>query len=88
MKVVLNKCFGGFDVSEEWAIAHGYGSRWEVDRMDPELIAAVEAEEKVEGPFGRLTVVEIPEEATDWEVNDYDGMESITAVIDGKLVHI
>lgn len=88
MKIVLNKCFGGFSVSDEWAKAHGCIDRWDVGRMDPALVAAVEAGEKVDGLCARLIVAEIPEEATDWEINDYDGMESIIAVVDGKLVHI
>lgn len=88
MKVVLNKRFGGFNVSKEWAMAHGYESGWEVHRMDPELVAAIEAGEEVSGPCALLTVAEIPAEATDWEINNYDGVESVIAVIDGKLVHI
>lgn len=88
MKIVLNECFGGFSVSEKWATDHGYASSWNVNRMDPELIAAVEAREEVNGPFSRLVVEEIPEEATDWEISEYDGIESIIAVINGKIVHI
>lgn len=88
MKIVLNECYGGFSVSEKWATDHGYASSWNVNRMDPELIAAVEAREEVNSPYSRLIVVEIPEEATDWKINEYDGMESIIAVINGKIVYI
>ena len=27
------------------------------------------------------------DEATDWEMDDYDGIETITYVVDGKLYH-
>ena len=58
-------------------------------RCDAKLIKAVEANaEAVNGPCAKLKVVEIPEEATDWEINEYDGLESITYVVDGKLHHI
>jgi hypothetical protein len=49
----------------------------------------VEADaEAINGACAKLKVVEIPEEATDWELNEYDGLESITYVVDGKLHHI
>ena len=35
-----------------------------------------------------LKVVEIPDDATDWELKEFDGMEQIIAVVNGKLVHI
>ena len=53
------------------------------------VFADVEADaEAVNGICAKLKVVEIPEEATDWEINEYDGLESITYVVDGKLHHI
>lgn len=47
----------------------------------------VEARGQVKTFEGRLEVVEIPEEATDWEIDEYDGQESITYVVDGKIYH-
>jgi redox-sensitive bicupin YhaK (pirin superfamily) len=35
----------------------------------------------------RLRLVEIPDTMTDWEKNDYDGIETITYVVDGKIYH-
>lgn len=88
MKIVLNECYGGYGVSEKWAKAHGYEYGWEVERTNPELIAAIEAGEAVSGSYSKLAVVEIPDEATDWEIIEYDGLDTIIAVVDGKLVHI
>ena len=34
-----------------------------------------------------LKVYVIPDDATDWEINEYDGMESLILVINGKIVH-
>lgn len=33
-----------------------------------------------------LCVVDIPDKATDWKLQEYDGFESIIAVVDGKLL--
>lgn len=38
--------------------------------------------------FGRLEhliVVEIPDESTDYYIEDYDGVESVIYVVDGKI---
>ena len=89
MKYVLNKCFGGFGLNEE--TLEKLGARWsgDVDRQDPRLIEMVEQDSaSVSGDFAELEVIEIPDEATDWEVDEYDGIESITYVLDGRLHHI
>jgi hypothetical protein len=31
--------------------------------------------------------VAIPDEATDWELDEYDGFERVTYVVGGKLYH-
>ena len=41
--------------------------------------------EDVDGYCAELEVVEIPDGATDYYLNEYDGMESIIYVLDGKL---
>lgn len=85
MTIVINSAFGGYRVPEEVATALNcwqYEDSAEV-RTAPEFIAWVENH-----PESTLTVVEIPEDATDWEINEYDGLESITAVVGGRLVHI
>lgn len=88
MKLVINTTFGGFCLPDEFCELHGL-ERWEdVLRDQPELVSYVEARGRVQTLGGKLKVVEIPEEATDWELNEYDGLESITYVVDGKLHHI
>jgi hypothetical protein len=83
MKVVLNKCYGGFGLSKEafefmgipW---DGYGYA-EVDRDDPKLVECVETlgSEKASGNLSNLAVVEIPD-GISWDIDDYDGIESIS----------
>lgn len=85
MKFVLNKCFGGFGLSD-WA-EEQMGCRFP-SRTNSNFIALVENyPNKVSDWGAELKVVEIPDNATDYEINDYDGHESIIYVVDGKLYH-
>lgn len=110
MKVVINRCWGGFSISkeaaefmaargnkqakaeiEEWKSKingrvknpkwYGYGYIEGFDggysRTDPDLVAAVESlGNEANGNLSKLVVVEIPD-GIDWEIDDYDGMETI-----------
>jgi len=88
MKLVINTSFGGFCLPDEFCELHGL-ERWDsVDRDQPELVSYVEARGQVQTLYGELEVVEIPQEATDWEINEYDGQESISYVLNGKLYYI
>ena len=87
MKYVINVNWGGFSVPEE--VKPAYNAYWNGSddyepRTDEALINWVLAHKNETG----LKVVEIPDEATDWELNEYDGWESIIAVVNGKLIHI
>ena len=90
MKIVINKCFGGFSVSDDAVRRLGLKSRYSgIERTNPHLVALVEEDaEKTSGSYAELEVVEIPDIATDWELDEYDGYESITYVVGGKLYHI
>ena len=81
MKIVINDKFGGY----------GYGvakkfeelvARYEDDRTAPELVEFVETHPD---ECGDLVVAEIPDTATDYYINEYDGHESILFVVDGKI---
>ena len=65
---------------------------WELEetenRNNPELINVVETlGDEVNTRSSELAVVEIPETATDWEINEYDGFETVTYVLNGKIFH-
>ena len=84
MKVVLNKDYGGFG----FGVADQYEDlvfQFDEDRTAPELVAFVE-EHPAE--CGDLAAVEIPDTTTDWEVDEYDGWETIIYVVDGKIHRI
>ena len=82
MKIVINKCFGGFGLSElgdiEYLTRSGKDmTSWEVERTDPILISMIEEDsETYSGQSAKLVVVEIPDNV-DWHISDYDGREHI-----------
>ena len=86
MKMIINACFGGFGVREDVEKKLGLDSMREDEiRTNPELIAMIEAGEDVDGYCAELKVVEIPDSATDYYLDEYDGAESIIYVLNGKL---
>ena len=89
MKIVISACYGGFSLSEEAVNAlrlrdsHDY-----VARTDKRLVELIESGMNCSGRFADLEVVEIPDEATDWEISEYDGSEEVIYVLDGIIYHI
>lgn len=89
MKMVINQCYGGFNLSAEAKKALGVEYAFDVKRTDPHLVEMVEKDgNAVGGEYSELAVIEIPDNATDWEMDEYDGFESVIAVINGKIVHL
>jgi hypothetical protein len=84
MKVVVNRCHGGFTLSDvaraQLARARGVAldcleRDWELKRDALDLIAVVEAMGRAsEGPYTSLEVVEIPDDV-EWQIDEYDGAE-------------
>jgi hypothetical protein len=91
MKVVINTSWGGFKLPEEVAKKLGcsvwgnFEDSYEaISRSDERLVEAIS-----NYPYRTtLDVVEIPDNATDWRIEEYDGMENVIAVIDGKIVDL
>lgn len=81
--IVINRCFGGFSLSEEayeylglkW---DGYGHAYYDKRDNSKLVECVETlgSEQASGVFARLKVVYIPDDV-EWEISNYDGMETV-----------
>ena len=91
MKMVINRCYGGFFISD-WCAAQlnipvdKYGPEYFPERNDPKFVELVKNHpDKVSGRMAKLKVVSIPDNATDWQLHDYDGAESIIYVVDGKI---
>ena len=82
MKIVLNRNWGGFSLPKKFCEIYGYSKYDEINRTDSKLIAFVE---KNPDEVNDLKVIEIPDDNTDYMIDEYDGFESIIYVIDGKL---
>lgn len=97
MKIAINKCYGGFSLSEFACEKLGCGPfdfsycYDKLSRTDEKLIDLIETygpEKCNRTSFSNaITIVEIPDEATDWEIVEYDGFETVTYVVDGKIYH-
>lgn len=92
MKIVINTCFGGFLLPDkalnmlglERAPLAAFGDG--LDRSDPRLVSCVETlGDYCRGDVCCLEIVEIPDNATDWYIFDYDGLETLVYVVDGKI---
>ena len=90
MKIVINRCFGGFGLSDA-AIAEyirrggaaieelrkGRHPDFALKRDDKVIVAIVEEMgEAAWSPYAELKVVDIPDDV-DWEIDDYDGVERV-----------
>ena len=85
MKVVINRCCGGFALSEEgWKFYRELGgkARWfrRKDRADPLLVAVVEElDREADGLSAELKIVEIPD-GIEWSIEESDGIEWVAEV--------
>ncbi len=86
MKVAINVCHGGFNLSEEGLALYMEKANvlsnlqlvaWDIPRNDENLIAVIEELDYYSwGKFSELKIVEIPDDV-EWELGDYDGCEWI-----------
>ena len=90
MKVIINECYGGFGTAGPRA-AWEERNRWQKNvRTDPEAIEILRkyGSKACSAHYAELVIMTIPDAATDWEIDEYDGCESITYVLDGKIFHL
>ena len=91
MTFVLNKCYGGFSLSafavEKLGVEDEYAFLNELEMDASASLIREFGSEKCSGHHANLQVVEVPDTCTDYEIDEYDGFEIITYVVDGKLCH-
>lgn len=88
MKLVINRCYGGFGISEWGMEKLGIEFSDEISRADMRLIELVEkSPEKVSKMYAKLKVIELPDEMTDFEIIEEDGFEEVIYVVNGKIHH-
>lgn len=83
MKMVINCTYGGFRLPKKFCELYGMGPYSSIDRTDKRLISYVETNNDID--CSSLCIVEIPDTATDWALNEYDGAETVIYVVDGKI---
>ena len=88
MLVAIHNNYGGFNIPERLSkiIKEKYSDLKDerAFRSNPYIINYIISHEN----SSDLIAVEVPDDATDWEISDYDGREEIIAVVDGKIIHI
>lgn len=90
MKIAVNKNYGGFRltdkqievlqplVNEDFIDEVDYNQKL---RNDPILIRTLELYPN----NNDVRIIEIPDNSTDWIINEYDGFETVYYVVDGKI---
>ena len=86
MKIAINSCHGGFNLSDEaFALykeranvpAHFPLVPWDIPRNDENLVNIIEELGPQScGNWSNLKILEIPDDV-DWEIGEYDGVEWI-----------
>lgn len=85
MKIAINRCYGGFSLSEKaykylgipWD-GYGFAYRDEENRTDPYLVKCIETlGDDASGACAELKVVDIPDDVK-WEIEEYDGLEWVS----------
>jgi hypothetical protein len=90
MKIAINKCYGGFCLSDDaealvrskYKALTGKGEVWSytLERNDPILIEVIEElGETANGSYAELKIVEIPDDIN-WVIQEYDGIEWVAEV--------
>lgn len=80
MKIVINKCHGGFGLSQlatqRFRDLGGHTSYGELNmRINPILIETIEELGKdASGKYSNLVIIEIPDDV-EWQIEEYDGYE-------------
>lgn len=78
-KIVINSCYGGFELSEFAAEQLGIQT-YEAERLrdSKELVDLIETHgsQAISGECAKLKVMEIPDSAN-WEISEYDGKETL-----------
>lgn len=84
MYYVINGSYGGYHVPKEVRAMLNCGAYDEEVRSNFRFVRWVMEHSNSTD----LEVVEIPAGATDWELDEYDGFESVIAVVNGRIVHL
>ena len=85
-KIVINAEYGTFYIPIELIKAYDWSKNYicsDEIRSDPALIEWVE-----KNPDDELAIVYIPDNATAYHIEEYDGLETVVALINNKFVEL
>lgn len=88
MYVLINRSWGGFRFSDEFCEKYDIPRCIDTEsRADVNIIKNVceFGFDKSSSEFSKIRVAKIPDNTTDFDIYDYDGMEKVIYVVDGKL---
>ena len=85
-KILVNLTFGGFGLKDEYFEDFMVRTHGLTDiREDEKLITLVEQGFDIGDNYADIGLAEIPDNATDYTIIEYDGKEDVLYVVDGKL---
>lgn len=87
MKCVINPSYYVFNIPNDLheKLKNKYDeSNRHLMRTDKHFVNWVESHKNETS----LKTVDIPDNVSDYEITEYDGYESVTAVLNGKIIHI
>ena len=85
-KILVNLTFGGFGIKEAYFQDFMKRTKGLDDiREDEKLIELVEQGFNIGEDYTEIGIAEIPDNATDYYINEYDGKEEVLYVLDGKI---
>lgn len=85
-KIVINAEYGAFHAPQELIETYGWNKNYiysDEIRSDPALVEWVE-----KNPDNELAIVYLPDNATTYHIEEYDGLETVLAVINNKIVEL
>lgn len=89
MTIIINTCYGGFSLPEDFCKTYNMRRYEDIERTDERLVNYVrERGGVVKCNCAELRLVELPDNMTDYEITEYDGYERVICVVNGKLVHL
>lgn len=90
MKIAINTCYGGWGLSKGFFEKYPQFKEKSTTRDDFEFIKCLEefGTKEASNDYSQISIVEIPDEATDFIINEYDGYESVIYVVNGKIFEI
>lgn len=99
MKILLNGCYGGFGLSDKVferlprkTVEFIEDNAWREStkrklRTDDNILKTIYAVglENASSDYADIYIANIPDNATDWMIEEYDGVEILYYVADGKI---